>query len=44
MLDFLFDEQVEAIAVSLEDSWSEAYSSKLHASLVPDEDFRCGKR
>ena len=40
----MFDERVEAIAVNLEDSWSETFFSKVDSSLAQCEDFRCGKR
>ena len=40
----MFDERVEAIAVNLEDSWSETFFSNVDSSLAQCEDFRCGKR
>ena len=41
---FMFDERVEAIAVNLEDSWSETFFSKVDYSLAKYEDFRYRKR
>ena len=35
---------MEAIAVNLQDSWSEHFFSKVDSSLAQYEDFRCGKR
>ena len=40
----MFDERVEAIAVNLEDSWSETFFSKVDYSLAKYEDFRYRKR
>ena len=41
---FMFDEYVGAIAMSLDDSWSEAFSLRVDAFLAQDENFCFGKR
>ena len=41
---FMFDEWMEAIAMSLDDSRSEAFSLRVDAFLAQDEDFCPGKR